>query len=190
MLDILLIGGEIIATETEQEMNCPKCGHVWTPRVDQPKRCPRCGKWLTETGEKEEKYGERTKFDRVEKRDGRIVDFDQSKITEAIWSAAQAVGGRNKRLARKLSDQVVDYLEKTIDKEVPHVEEIQDAVEKILIENGHAKTAKSYILYRKQHEELRKIKSTFLKAKNCINQFVPFGVSTSYINYGSPSSFF
>jgi len=153
-------------------MNCPKCGHVWTPRVENPKRCPRCGKWLTEPAEREDEAEKRTKFERVEKRDGRIVDFDQSKITEAIWSAAQSVGGRNKRLARKLSDKVVHYLERTTDKKVPHVEEIQDAVEKVLIENGHAKTAKAYILYRKQHEELRKIKSTFLEVEELVDDYL------------------
>lgn len=162
----------IIATEPNEEMNCPKCGHEWNPRVDQPKRCPRCGKWLVDQPEEEMEEKERTKFSRVEKRDGRIVDFDQSKITEAIWSAAEAVGGRNKRLARRLSNKVVDYLEKNLDKKVPHVEEIQDAVEKVLIENGHAKTAKAYILYRKQHEDMRKIKSTFLKVEELVDDYL------------------
>lgn len=159
-------------TKKEEEMKCPKCGHKWKPRVENPKRCPRCGKWLRLSGEEEKKPEKRTTFNRVEKRDGRIVDFDQNKITEAIWSAAQAVGGRNKRLAKRLSNKVVNYLKRTTQKKVPHVEEIQDAVEKTLIEEGHAKTAKAYILYRKQHEDLRKIKSTSLQVEEIVEDYL------------------
>ena len=154
-----------------EEMICPKCGHEWNPRVEKPKRCPRCGKWLTEHQE-EESEEEGTTITRIEKRDGRIVDFDKSKITEAIWSAAQAVGGRNKRLAERLTDKVVDHLEKEPEKEVPHVEDLQDTVEKVLIENGHAKTAKSFILYRKQHEDMREIKSTFLEVEELVDDYL------------------
>lgn len=161
-----------MASEENETMNCPKCGHVWSPRVDQPKRCPRCGKWLNEPTESSESETDRTPIKKVEKRDGRIVNFDQSKITEAIWSAAQSVGGRNKRLAERLSDKVVEYIEENIDKKIPHVEEIQDAVEKVLIEEGHAKTAKAYILYRKQHEDMRKIKTTFLEVEELVDDYL------------------
>jgi len=97
---------------------------------------------------------------KIKKRDGRIVDFEPNKITEAIWKAAQAVGGKDKELSKKLSAQVVEILEKKYDgiSREPTVEEIQDIVEKVLIENGHAKTAKAYILYRQQHKELRELR--------------------------------
>lgn len=96
-------------------------------------------------------------FDKVEKRDGSIVDFEKEKITEAIWQAAQAVGGTNKDLSRKLTEDVIQLLKKrTGHDEIPNVEQIQDAVEKTLVEKGHYKTAKAFILYRGQHKELRK----------------------------------
>lgn len=102
-----------------------------------------------------------TPISRIRKRDGRIVSFDQSKITEAIWKAAQSVGGTNKDIAEKIANQVSTVLEVFFKDEniVPAVEQIQDLVEKILIENGHAKTAKAYILYREKHNQLRELKN-------------------------------
>ena len=95
-------------------------------------------------------------FHSVKKRDGTIVPFDKSKIAQAIYLAAKAVGGEDRKLARKLADEVVLFLYTLKGAEIPEVEEIQDIVEKVLIENGHARTAKAYILYRKQREILRK----------------------------------
>ncbi len=109
---------------------------------------------------------------RIRKRDGRIVDFDQEKITEAIWKAAQAVGGRDKSLAKRLSNQVVQLLIERFAGRIPGVEDIQDIVEKVLIEDGHARTAKAYILYRKQRESLRKIKSTFLEVERIVSDYL------------------
>jgi len=111
-------------------------------------------------------------IDKIRKRDGRIVDFDQEKITEAIWKAAKAVGGRNRDLAQRLSNEVVDILEKKFTEEIPGVEDIQDIVEKVLIERGHARTAKAYILYRKQHETLRKLSSTFLEVEKVVSDYL------------------
>ncbi|MEK6843488.1 MAG: ribonucleoside-diphosphate reductase subunit alpha, partial [Candidatus Micrarchaeota archaeon] len=93
-------------------------------------------------------------------RDGRIVDFDKERIALAIWKAAKAVGGKDKALADALADTVVDQLEKAYtDLEVPGVEEVQDMVEKVLIEGGYAKTAKAFIIYRaKRSEEREKMK--------------------------------
>jgi ribonucleoside-diphosphate reductase alpha chain len=100
----------------------------------------------------------------IKKRDGRIVPFDQNKITEAIWNAAKSVGGTDKELAKKISNQVAAVLEVFFkDKtEAPTVEQIQDLVEKILIENGHAKTAKAYILYRQKQNDLRDKKAEII----------------------------
>jgi len=100
---------------------------------------------------------------KIKKRDGRIVDFDKEKIVEAIYKAALAVGGSDRELARRLSENVVVQLEEKYDGHtVPSVEDIQDVVEKVLIEEGHAKTAKAYILYRQKRREIREAKSIFV----------------------------
>jgi ribonucleoside-triphosphate reductase len=112
------------------------------------------------------------KISKIRKRDGRIVDFDQEKITKAVWAAAQAVGGRDRSLAERLSDQVVAILEQRFPARTPTVEDVQDTVEKVLIEEGHARTAKAYILYRKQHESLRKIKTTFLEVERIVSDYL------------------
>ncbi len=112
------------------------------------------------------------KISKIRKRDGRIVDFDQEKITKAVWAAAQAVGGRDRSLAERLSDQVVAILEHQFPTKAPTVEDVQDIVEKVLIEDGHARTAKAYILYRKQHETLRKIKTTFLGVERLVSDYL------------------
>lgn len=93
------------------------------------------------------------------KRDGRIVSFDHNKITEAIWKAAKSVGGSNRKKTEELSKQVIALLEEKFPDKTPNVEDVQDIVEKVLIENGHAKTAKSYILYRQRRAEDRKKKA-------------------------------
>lgn len=87
----------------------------------------------------------------VVKRTGAVVPFKRERITNAIYRAAVAVGGRDRETAEQLTDQVVDILEhNTTGKQIPTVEEIQDIVEKVLIEAGHARTAKAYILYRQE----------------------------------------
>lgn len=92
----------------------------------------------------------------VVKRDGSVVEFTPQRITNAIYRAAVAVGGRDKSTAEKLSAEVVRVLEaQTPRGEVPTVEQIQDTVEKVLIEKGHAKVAKAYILYRAERAQLR-----------------------------------
>ncbi|MEM3699824.1 MAG: ribonucleoside triphosphate reductase [Candidatus Bathyarchaeia archaeon] len=108
----------------------------------------------------------------VRKRDGRLEAFDQERITNAIWKAAKAVGGKDRELAKRLSDQVVAELKKRFGEDgVPTVEEIQDLVEKTLIENGHARTAKAYILYRKQHQDLRELAS-LLSSADLVDQYL------------------
>ena len=86
---------------------------------------------------------------KVRKRDGSVVDFDKEKIVNAIFKSAQSVGGSDKKEAERVAGKVVEYIaQKFRDDYIPTVEEIQDLVEKALIETGHASTAKSYILYR------------------------------------------
>ena len=97
-----------------------------------------------------------TRFTYVIKRSGVKVPFTPNRITNAIYRAAVAVGGRDKKIAEKLTLQVIEYMEKTIpEKNIPTVEQVQDATEKILIENGHAKVAKAYILYRDERARMR-----------------------------------
>jgi uridine kinase len=92
----------------------------------------------------------------VKKRDGRIVPFTRDRITNAIYRAAVAVGGRDRKTSERLSDQVVSILdEQYAPDKIPTVEEIQDIVEKVLIENGHARVAKAYILYRDERNRRR-----------------------------------
>jgi len=108
----------------------------------------------------------------VRKRNGRLEEFDKNRIVNAIWKAARAVGGRDRKLAERLSDQVVKMLEERFGEDgVPTVEEIQDTVEKVLIENGHAKTAKAYILYRKQHQDLREL-AALLSSSDLVEQYL------------------
>jgi uridine kinase len=98
-----------------------------------------------------------TDITHVVKRTGAVVPFNKDRITNAIYSAAVAVGGRDRQLAEDLADQVVEMLEETTPPDhTPTVEEIQDMVEKVLIENGHAKTAKAYILYREERARRRR----------------------------------
>jgi uridine kinase len=96
------------------------------------------------------------KIESVVKRSGAVVPFTPERITNAIYRAAVAVGGRDRTTAEQLSSQVVDILEKeTPPGHTPTIEEIQDIVEKVLIKNGHAKVAKHYILYRDERARRR-----------------------------------
>jgi len=95
----------------------------------------------------------------VIKRSGAVVPFNPERITNAIYRAAVAVGGRDRSIAEGLTRQVVEILENTVPPgRIPTVEEIQDIVEKVLIENGHARTAKAYILYRDEQSRRRRQK--------------------------------
>ena len=111
-------------------------------------------------------------IEKVRKRNGTLVNFDRERITNAIFKAALEVGGRDRRIAERLTDEVVKMLEEKYANKIPNVEDIQDIVEKVLIERGHAKTAKAYILYRKQHEEMRKITSTFLEVERLVDDYL------------------
>lgn len=97
------------------------------------------------------------------KRDGRTVDFNVDKIADAIYKAAQVLGGRDYDMARFLARQVEVYLLEICHNEIPTVEQIQDAVEKVLIENGHARTAKEFILYRAERTRVRDMNTRLMK---------------------------
>ncbi len=99
-------------------------------------------------------------LDSVQKRDGRVTQFDQQRITNAIYKAAASLGGHNKKRSQEISDEVVFTLTHQFPLEdIPSVEDIQDIVERILIESGHVSTAKAYILYRDYRtRERRRVK--------------------------------
>jgi uridine kinase len=91
-------------------------------------------------------------IERVVKRDGRVVPFDRRKISSAVYRAAVACGGRDQEAAERVTDDVLRMLEARQRPDTyPAVEEVQDLVEKALIERGHARTAKAYIVYRYEH---------------------------------------
>ena len=108
----------------------------------------------------------------VLKRDSKLEPFDQERITKAIWKAAKAVGGKDREQAKRISDQVLLDLKNRYGEDgVPTVEEIQDTVEKMLIENGHAQTAKAFILYRKQHQDMREL-AALLSNADLVDQYI------------------
>jgi ribonucleoside-triphosphate reductase (formate) len=96
-------------------------------------------------------------FEKIEKRDGRIVEFDSSKITAAIAKAGNATGEFGDREARKLTLRVLTLSHELRLGPSPKVEEVQDIVERVLLDSPFYKTAKAYILYREQHAQIRKI---------------------------------
>ena len=98
----------------------------------------------------------------IVKRDGRCVLFDLDKIAAAIFKAAQALGGSDYEMARALAEQVAASLEEA-GNQSPTVEEIQDAVERTLVDNGHARTAKEFILYRAQRTRVRDMNTRLMK---------------------------
>ncbi len=96
-------------------------------------------------------------FEKIKKRDNRIVDFDSSKITPAITKAGTATGEFSEREARKLTLRVLTLAHEIRLGPTPEVEEIQDIVERILLDSPFHRTAKAYILYREQHAQIRSI---------------------------------
>jgi len=96
-------------------------------------------------------------FNEIMKRNGTIERFRPEKITWAIFKAATACGGDDYSLAESLATQVIKLAEEKYADKIPDVEGIQDLVEKVLIENGHAQTAKAFILYREKRKSAREI---------------------------------
>jgi ribonucleoside-triphosphate reductase len=158
-------------------MKCPYCNSSNTKVVDKRiteggnrrrRECIDCGKRFTT----HEKIEISDSISKVKKRDGKTVDFDKEKITKVIFAAAQAVGGKDRNEADRLSGLVVELINKDFKGKTPSVEDVADAVEKILIEEGHAKTAKAYILYRNQHKKIRESKNTFVNVQNTIKNYL------------------
>lgn len=100
---------------------------------------------------------------KIRKRDGREVPFNIEKIANAIFMAAQAAGGQNYKTSLELADKVAKISMEKYKNTVPDVEDIQDIVEKVLIESGHARTAKEYILYRAERSRAREMDTRLMK---------------------------
>jgi ribonucleoside-triphosphate reductase len=96
-------------------------------------------------------------IEKIRKRNGSVVDFDSSKITAAIAKAGEATGEFEEREARKLTLRVLTVAHEMHLGPVPEVEEIQDIVERVLLDTVYFKTAKAYILYREQHAQIRQM---------------------------------
>ncbi len=96
-------------------------------------------------------------FEKIKKRNGKIVEFDSSKIIAAIAKAGDATGEFGLREAKKLTLQVLTLARQLRMGNAPEVEEIQDIVERILLDSSFYKSAKAYIIYREQHAQIRKI---------------------------------
>jgi len=107
----------------------------------------------------------------VRKRDGTLEEFDSDRIFKAIWKAAEAIGGKDKERARELTEEVERKIKQRFVDTYPSVEDIQDMIEKVLIENGHARTAKAFILYRKQHDEIRNL-AALLEAIDLVDDYL------------------
>ncbi len=103
-------------------------------------------------------------IEKIKKRDGRMVDFDSSKIANAVFKAFIATKSKDGKRAEGIAKEVVELLEKKITG-IPGVEDVQDTVEEVLIKNGYAGVAKAYILYREKRSQIRKAKE-FLGVKD------------------------
>ncbi|NJJ37390.1 anaerobic ribonucleoside triphosphate reductase [Clostridioides difficile] len=105
----------------------------------------------------------------VKKRDGRVIPFNEDRITRAIFLAATNVAERegivpDYKLSEQLTQEVIRFLNHKYSETVPSVEDIQDSVVKILIETGHAKTSEEYIIYRTERSRIRNSKTRLMKA--------------------------
>lgn len=108
-------------------------------------------------------------IEKIQKRDGRTITFVPEKITRAIFLAASAVakeegGEADYELAERLTDQVVGYLNSVYKHTIPSVEQVQDAVVRVLIETGYARTSEAYILYRSERTRVRNLRSRLMKS--------------------------
>jgi len=113
------------------------------------------------------------KIEKVQKRDGTIVPFEQERITDAIFKALTVTGEGEKKKAKRLSDRVVRILNRRFKKgEIPNIEQIQDIVEEVLILEGLVKTAKAYILYREQRRRIREAIKYSEEAVDRLDQYL------------------
>ncbi len=114
-------------------------------------------------------------LDRVIKRDDSVVTFDRKRIENAIYAAARAVGnGVGHQWAETLSWATIGILDERFgaNGHFPHVEEIQDVVEEVLIKSGHPRVAKAYILYRQRRAEARDTERMMLNGVKLVEDYL------------------
>ena len=110
---------------------------------------------------------------KIRKRNGSIEDFNIEKISRAIFKAAKACGGDDYTLAEKLAKRVYRNLNKRFtENDIIAIEDVQDTVEKVLIEGGYAKTSKAYILYREKRKMARQINSLAGATIDMFNKYI------------------
>lgn len=113
------------------------------------------------------------KIEKVQKRDGTIVPFEKSKIADAIFKALTASGEGDGKKSKRLTERVIKILNRRFKKEeIPHVEQIQDIIEEVLILEGLVKTAKAFILYREQRRRIREAIKVSEEAVERIGQYL------------------
>ncbi len=109
---------------------------------------------------------------KIRKRDGKLVLFEKRKIINAIFKSAQDVGGQDIKESERLADEIEKLLNEKFKTQVPTVEDVQDLIEKTLIEEGHAKVAKNYILYRQQKKDLRETKEFIVDSIKLVDDYI------------------
>ncbi|MEK7482447.1 MAG: ribonucleoside triphosphate reductase, partial [Patescibacteria group bacterium] len=110
---------------------------------------------------------------KIKKRDGSIADFEQQKISEAVYKAITAAGQGDGVISKKVSDRVVEILNRRFkENEIPTVEQVQDIVEEMLILEGLVDTAKSYIIYREQRRRVREAGKVSEEAVEKVDQYI------------------
>ncbi len=108
----------------------------------------------------------------IRKRDGRVVDYDISKVETAITRAMLSLGYGEIKDIKRMAKIVELYLNEKFENTIPTVEDAQDLVESVLMKNGYEDVAKAYILYRRDHEKLRAVKNTFLDYKDTVDKYL------------------
>ncbi|HUW71707.1 MAG TPA: ribonucleoside triphosphate reductase [Candidatus Humimicrobiaceae bacterium] len=115
----------------------------------------------------------KNKLTKVQKREGQLAEFDLAKIQDALFKALTATGQGDGKKSKKLSDKVVQILNRRFkEEEIPHVEQIQDIVEEILILEGLVDTAKAYILYREQRRRIREAVAVVDESTEMIDTYI------------------
>ena len=109
---------------------------------------------------------------KVRKRDGRLVDYDISKIENAIAKAMISLGDGEIKDCKKMAKITELNLMEQFEEKIPTVEDVQDIVEKVLMTNGYENVAKAYILYRKDHEKVRHIQETVMDYKQTVDKYL------------------
>jgi ribonucleoside-triphosphate reductase len=115
----------------------------------------------------------KNKITKVKKRDGSVVEFDESKISRAIYKAITATNQGDGEISKKMTERVIKFLNRRFkEDEIPDVEQIQDIVEEVLILENLTETAKSYILYREQRRKIREATGSIDESLEMVDKYI------------------